>query len=158
MSLDAMTAGQPAQFRLARPVELICFALAVAQVVYVAASFVQGSWLIDPHGQPIATDFVNVWAAGRQVLDGPAAAVYDLSAHKVAEVAAVRHAFDGEYPWIYPPTFLFAAMVLALLPYVAANLAWMGLTFPAYVVAVRAIVGHRIGICWPALSPACWRT
>src|SRR5215468_8053340 len=134
MSLDAVPAGQPAQFRLARPVELTCFALAVAQAVYVAASFVQGSWLIDPGGQPIATDFVNVWAAGRQVLDGQAVQVYDVALHKSAEAAALGHDFEGEYPWIYPPIFLFAAVALVLLPYVTASVAWMLLTFPAYVV------------------------
>ena len=59
-----------AEFHLARPVELTCFALCVAQAFYLVASFVQGSFLVDPQGHAIATDFVNVWAGGRQVLDG----------------------------------------------------------------------------------------
>src|SRR5262245_11132001 len=113
MALAFHTSDRPADLKLERPVELICFALCVAQAVYIAASFVQGSWLIDPAGLPIATDFVNVWAAGRQALDGQAAAVYDVAVHKSAEAAALGHDFEGEYPWIYPPTFLFAAVALA---------------------------------------------
>jgi arabinofuranan 3-O-arabinosyltransferase len=133
-------------FHLTRPVELTCFALCVANAVYLAASFVQGSWLIDPSGQAIATDFVNVWAGGRQALDGAPQAVYDVALHKGAEDAALGHGFEGDYPWIYPPTFLLAAMGLALLPYIPAQLLWFGLTFPAYVAAIRGVIGHRIGI------------
>ncbi len=146
MAVDALSSGRLAGVRLAPPVELICFALCVAHAVYLAASFFQGSWFVDPNGQAIATDFVNVWAGGRQALDGNPVAAYDVTIHKEAEVAAVGHPFDGEYPWIYPPTFLFAAMLLALLPYVTANAVWVFLTFPAYVAAVRGIIGHRVGI------------
>src|SRR5262249_44710189 len=125
MALAHHTHDHPADFQLARPLELIAFALCVAQVVYIAASFVQGSWLLDPSGAPIATDFVNVWAAGHQALAGQAAAIYDVALQKSAEVAALGHEFDGDYPWIYPPTFLFVAVLLSLLPYVAASLIWM---------------------------------
>jgi hypothetical protein len=132
---------------------LTCFALCVAQAVYLVASYGHGLWLIDGSGQPIATDFVNVWAGGRQVLEGNAAAVYDGVAHKAAEVAAVGHPFDGDYPWIYPPTFLFAAALLALFPYVSAYAAWVLLTFPALLATVRQTVGDRIGIFFACAYP-----
>jgi hypothetical protein len=153
MALDAVHGEQPAGLHLARPVELTCFALCVTQAVYLAASFVQGSFLVDPQGHAIATDFVNVWAAGRQALDGNAAAAYDVVAHKAAEVAAVGHPFDGHYPWIYPPTFLFAATLLALLPYVQAQAAWTLLTFPAYAATIRGIIGDRIGLLLACAFP-----
>src|SRR5262249_3025773 len=153
MTLASHTQDHPADSVMTRPLELTCFALCVAQVVWVAASLVQGSWLLDPSGAPIATDFVNIWAAGRQALAGQAAAIYDVALHKSAEVTALGHDFDGEYPWIYPPTFLCAAVLLSLLPYVAANLTWMLLTFPAYVAAVRAIIGQRIGILLACAFP-----
>jgi hypothetical protein len=134
-------------------VELACFGLCVAQGVYLAASFVHGSWIFDPAGQLIATDFVNVWASGRQALDGDPTGVYDVAVHKDAEVAALRHSFAGEYPWIYPPIFFFAAVVLALLPYVPAYAAWVVLTLCAYVATVRAIIGHRLGILLACAYP-----
>jgi arabinofuranan 3-O-arabinosyltransferase len=125
----------------------------VAQCVYLAASFFQNRWIFDPNGETIATDFVNVWASGSQALDGHPAAAYDAAIHKQAEVAALDHPFDGQYPWIYPPTFFFVAALLALLPFIAAYAAWMALTFSAYVATVRAIVGGRAGILLACAYP-----
>jgi hypothetical protein len=100
MTFPAVSPGPRADWPLTRAFELGCVALCIGQAMYLAASFVQGQWLADPSGQPIATDFVNVWAAGRQALAGEPAAVYDVTLHKAAEVAAVGHDFDGEYPWL----------------------------------------------------------
>jgi len=136
---------------LAQPVVLICFALVVAHAVYVAASYVDGLWP-DRAGQP--TDFVAVWSAGKLALGGHAAAIYDWPAHKLVEESAVGHAFDGYFGWHYPPTFLFVAIVLALLPYTTAYMAWTLGTFPAYLAAIRAIVGDRIGYLLAAAFPA----
>jgi len=154
MAIDLLPSGRPDQFQLARPVELTCFALCVAQAIFLAAGFVQGLWLVNPAGQPITADFVNVWAAGRTALDGDPAAVYDAVLHNSAEEAALGHAFDGKLPWNYPPIFLLAAALLALLPYVAAHAIWMSVTFPAYLWAVRAIIGHRVGILLACAYPA----
>jgi hypothetical protein len=153
MAIDALPTGRPDSFQLTRPVELTCFALCVAQVIFLATAFVQGVWLFDSDGQVIATDFVNVWAGGRQALDGHPAAAYDVAIHKATEDAALGHGFEGEYPWIYPPTFLFVAALLALLPYVPAYAIWVVATFPAYVAAVRAIVGHRVGFLFACAYP-----
>ena len=139
---------------LARPVELICFALIVAHAVYLVASYWQGSFLTAPDGGGVATDFVNVWAAGRLVLEGHPAAAYDWPTHKAMEVAALGHPFEGYFGWHYPPTFLFAAASLASMPYAAAYLLWTFATFPAYLVAVRAIAGERVGYLLAAAFPA----
>jgi len=96
---------------------------------------------------------VNVWAAGRQVLEGHAAAAYDHTIHKAVEDLAVGHTFDGEYPWNYPPPFLFVAMGVALLPLVAGNLVWLALTFPLYAMTVRAVVGMRAGLLFACAFP-----
>jgi arabinofuranan 3-O-arabinosyltransferase len=136
---------------LAQPVVLICFALVVAHAVYLGTSYVDGLWP-DRAGQP--TDFVAVWSAGKLVLSGHAAAVYDWTAHKLIEESAVGHSFDGYFGWHYPPTFLFVAVLLALLPYTTAYMLWTLGTFPAYLAAVRAIVGDRIGYLLAAAFPA----
>jgi hypothetical protein len=140
------------EYHLSRPVELTCFALCVAQLAYLAASFVQGSWIVDPNGQLIATDFVNLWASGRQALDGAAGAVYKL-AHKRAELAALGHPFEGEYPWVYPPTFLFVTTLLACLPFLWAYVTWVALTFAGYLVAIRAIIADRAGLLFACAYP-----
>jgi hypothetical protein len=151
---DIVHSRQAAQPPLARPAELICFALVTAHAVYLVASYLQGTWLVQPDGAGIPSDFVNVWAAGRLALDGNPAAAYDWQLHKAMEVRAVGQPFDGYFGWHYPPPFLFAAAILALFPYVPAYVGWLLGTFPAYILAVRGIVGHRIGYLLAAAFPA----
>ena len=91
MAVYEMTPRRGAPAPLARPVELACFALIVAHAVYLAASYMQGSWLVLPDGGGVQSDFVNVWAAGKLVLQGSAAAAYDWPIHKAMEVMAVGH-------------------------------------------------------------------
>jgi len=153
MSVQNLAEPAPAM-PAARLVTIIGLTLALGFVVILIGAFLGGTWLVDAQGQPIANDFVNVWAAGRLALDGHAAAAYDWTLHKAAEVQAVGHAFDNYYGWHYPPTFLFAAAALALLPYTAAALIWLGITLPVYVAAVRNIVGERAGLFIALGSPA----
>jgi arabinofuranan 3-O-arabinosyltransferase len=143
-----------ANAKLARPVELFGFALAFAYAVYLVSSFIQGSWLIAADGAGLPADFVNVWAAGHLAITGHAASAYDGPTHKAIEVSAVGHPFDGYYGWHYPPTFLFVAMPLSLLPYAVACVVWTFGTFPAYLIAIRRIIGARIGYLLAAAFPA----
>jgi arabinofuranan 3-O-arabinosyltransferase len=140
-------AGAP----LAQPVVLVCFALVVAHAVYLGTSYVDGLW---PDGAGVPTDFVAVWSAGKLALGGHAASVYDWPIHKLVEQSAVGHPFEGYYGWHYPPTFLFVAIALALLPYTTAYLFWTIGTFPAYLAAMRAIIGDRAGYLLAAAFPA----
>lgn len=124
---------------------MACFVFCVAQVVYLAASFALHQWLIDAEGRGIPTDFVNVWAAGKLALLGYPDWAYVWKVHKEIENAAVGYTFTGYYGWHYPPPFLFVASVLALMPYGVAYAAWVAVTLPGYLIAIRAIVGERIG-------------
>lgn len=147
-------AGVPSRsFELTRAVELSCFALCVAQAVFIIACYANGYWLVEPSGRPIPNDFVNVWAAGHQALAGHPTAAYDLHAHKLIEDAAIGQPFAGEYPWNYPPIFLFVAAACALLPLVTANMAWLLLTFPLYLVTVRSIIGERSAVLLACAFP-----
>ena len=154
MAHYAMTPDRGAGAPLARPAELVCFALVVAHAAYLGAAYCDGIWIVAPDGGGVAADFVNVWAAGRFALLGQAAMAYDWPAHKLMEASAVGHPFDGYYPWSYPPPFLFVAAALAALPYAAAYVGWLIATFPAYLVAIRAIIGDRIGYLLAAAFPA----
>ncbi|HVV63149.1 MAG TPA: glycosyltransferase family 87 protein [Pseudolabrys sp.] len=138
----------------ARTVGLVGTVLALGYFAVLMSSYLGGYWLINTQGQPIAGDFVNVWAAGRLALDGHAAGAYDWTLHKAAEVSAVGHGFDNYYGWHYPPFFLFAAAALAIMPYSAASLVWLIATLPGYLAAMRAIVGLRAGILLALGFPA----
>ena len=128
-----------------RLVRAISLALALGYLVFLGGTFLQGNFLRDGEGRPIANDFVNVVAAGRLALDGEAAAAYDWPTHKQAEVRVIGHDFADYYGWHYPPTFLFVAAALATLPFVVAALVSLLATLAAYVAAMAGILG-RTGI------------
>jgi arabinofuranan 3-O-arabinosyltransferase len=153
MSVQNLIGAPASAMRASRLITLIGLTLALGFAIVLAGAWTSGTWLFDAQDQPTANDFVNVWAAGHLALDGHAAAAYDWTLHKAAEVAAVGHAFDNYYGWHYPPTFLFAAATLALMPYSVAALVWLGVTLPAYAAAVRGIVGERAGIFVALGSP-----
>ena len=113
--------------------------------------------LIDPFGKPIGTDFMNVWAAGKLALDGQPGAAYDYARHYAVQAQALDYAEGQEatyFGWHYPPSFMLVAALLALLPYGAALAAWMALTLPPYLAAIRAIVPHRRWLLFALAFPA----
>jgi hypothetical protein len=139
--------------KLSRPVELVCFALLVLNVTYLAAAWAQGSWVIGADGSKIFNDFVTIWAAGKMALAGHAAQAYDWSQLKPVDESIVGPV-SGYLVWPYPPTFLLAAAALALLSYVTAFFVWVFGTFVAYLAIIRAIIGDRVGYFLAAGFPA----
>jgi hypothetical protein len=111
-------------------------------------------WIMASNGKPGVTDFLVFWLAGLAALKGAAAAAYDPQLHHAAEVAAVGHAFAGQLPWRYAPIFLFAVAPLALLPYLAAFLVWVGTTAAAFSLAISRIAGTRVALVLACATPA----
>lgn len=138
--------------RLSRPVKLICLALTVANAALLGSTYVRE--LLAARGTESIYDFVTTWSAGHMALTGHAAAVYDWPALKLVDENVLGHPFDGYLAWQYPPTFLFAAAALALLPYAIAFVVWVLGTFLAYLAAIRAIIGDRVGYLLACACPA----
>jgi len=128
--------------------------LALGYLIVLGGSYLQGHFLTDPQGRPIANDFVNVWAAGRLARDGQAPAAYDWTLHRAAEVRTVGYDFDGYYGWHYPPPAFFFAAALATLPYLVAAATWLVTTLAAYVAAIAGILGLRTGVLFALGFPA----
>jgi arabinofuranan 3-O-arabinosyltransferase len=128
--------------------------LALGYLIVLGGSYLQGHFLTDPRGRPIANDFVNVWAAGRLALDGQAPAAYDWTLHRTSEVRAVGYDFDGYYGWHYPPPAFFFAAALATLPYLVAAVVWLVTTLAAYAAAIAGILGLRTGVLLALGFPA----
>lgn len=128
--------------------------MALGYLIVLGGSYLQGHFLTDPQGRPIANDFVNVWAAGRLALDGAAPAAYDWTLHRAAEVRAVGYDFDGYYGWHYPPPAFFFAAALATLPYLVAAVVWLLTTLAAYAAATAGILGLRTGVLFALGFPA----
>jgi arabinofuranan 3-O-arabinosyltransferase len=150
----ALTAATATTISARRLIAVIGLSLALGYLVILAGTYLQGHFLADVEGRPIANDFVDVYAAGRLALDGHAAAAYDWTTHKAAEVRAVGHDFADYYGWHYPPPFLFVAAALALLPYLSAALIWLLATLCAYAATLCIIMRDRIGIVLALGFPA----
>ena len=123
-----------------------CFVLFTINVVYFPIAYFSHWWIYDPNGLGIPTDFVNVWAAGKLVLDGTPALAYDWDIQKKVEVALLGQDFIGYFAWHYPPPFLFVAAFLAQFPYAVAFAGWMAISIVPYLAVFRAIVGRPFGL------------
>lgn len=143
----SVSALRPAPEQSAIPAWLVrlCLVLAVANVTLCGTAYLSQWWVYDANGLGIPTDFINVWAAGRLVLDGLPAQAYDWDIQKQVEVAKLGKDFVGYFAWHYPPPFLFVASVLAQLPYQVAFIGWAAVSFVPFLVAMRAIVGRTFG-------------
>lgn len=87
-------------------------------------------------------DFFGIWSTAKFLQSHPAPDVYD-----VARLGAFQHGlrprFTAVYPAPYSPVFLLAIRPLAWMPYSWAHLAWVGVTFGAFVWASAAALRRR---------------
>ena len=157
MTLQSLPLNQGLRPAASDMLRRVCFGLVVANAAYLVTQIIGKNWILDAGGRPIHTDFTNVYAAGRLVLDGHPAAAYDWNLHYAAENAIVGHSQAEYLGWHYPPPFLLIAGLLATLPYAVAFFVWIAATLPLYLITIRAIVGDRIGWliggAFPCLMP-----
>lgn len=110
--------------------------------------------LIDRNGQPIGTDFSNVYAAGTLTWQGRAADAYSPPLQHAAEKAV----FDGKdvpfYGWHYPPFFLAIAVLVAAIPYAFGLALWLVAGLAAYLAVIRAILPRTETLLVAAAFPA----
>jgi arabinofuranan 3-O-arabinosyltransferase len=131
----------------------VCFVLFVINASFFPAALYSHWWIYDPNGLGIPTDFVNVWAAGRLVLEGHPALAYDWDIQKKIEVALLGQDFIGNFAWHYPPPFLFVAATLAQFPYPVAFVGWVSVSLIPYLAVMRAIVGRPFGLMLAVAIP-----
>jgi hypothetical protein len=114
--------------------------LLVLSVLVFAGWIAVSDGLIDRNGQPIGTDFSNVYAAGALTWQGRSAEAYVPRLQHAAEKAV----FDGRevpfYGWHYPPFFFAIAVLVAAIPYAWGLAAWLIASFAAYLAVIRAIL------------------
>ena len=132
---------------------VVCFALSIFNVSMLQTGLISHWWIFDENGLGIPTDFVNVWSAGRLVLDGHPALAYDWDIQKQVQLAVLGQSYDGNFAWHYPPPFLFVASVLAHFPYGVAYFGWAAVSFVPYLAVMRAIVGCSFGFLLAAAFP-----
>lgn len=76
-----------------------------------------------PNGTPVGGDFINLWVAGRLVLEGQFGTIYRPEAFMAYQIDFIG-APIGYRVWAYPPHSLFLAMPFAWLDYYVALLIW----------------------------------
>ena len=130
-----------------------CFVLFVINASFFPAAYFAHWWIFDDKGLGIPTDFVNVWSAGRLVLDDHPAWAYDWDIQKQVQIAVLGQSYEGNFAWHYPPPFLFAASLLAHFPYAVAFVGWAAISFVPYLAMMRAIVGRPFGWLLAAAFP-----
>ena len=130
-----------------------CFVLFVINAAFFPAAFSAHWWIFDEKGLGIPTDFVNVWSAGKLVLEGHPAQAYDWNIQKQIQVAVLGQSYEGNFAWHYPPPFLFIASLLAHFPYATAFIGWAAISFVPYLAVMRAIVGRPFGLLLAAAFP-----
>lgn len=134
------------ELRLISPAAIVvCAVLAILQLAFFPLYYGHG-WIYEGQGLGSPTDFINVWSAGRLVLDGHPAWAYDWDIQKAVQVAVLGQDYPGNFAWHYPPPFLFIAALLAKLPYPMAFAGWAAVSAVPYLVAMRAIVGRPFGL------------
>jgi len=153
MAADPSTPMRPAENAIPKSLLNVCFVLAVVNASFFPAAYYLRCWIYDLNGQGIPTDFVNVWAAGRMVLDGHPALAYDWDLQKQIELDVLKQDFIGYFAWHYPPPFLFVASFLAQFSYATAFVGWVAASFVPYLFAIRAIVGRAFGLMLAVAFP-----
>ena len=128
--------------------------LLVVSAVGFAAWVAMAPHGIDRSGKPLGPDFMSFYAASKLALAGHAAGAWLPAAHQAAEDGIFGHTL-GYWAFFYPPAYLLLCWPLALLPYGAALLAWLGATTAAAVVLLRRWAKD---VPWIALLafPALW--
>jgi hypothetical protein len=113
--------------------------IALGYLAFLGQTLILHRWIWDTAGRPLATDFISFWSAGHLALQGNAAAAYDWPTMHRLQIAMMGLDPGGYFGWAYPPLFFCVALVLAAMPYVTAFLAWVGVSFALYAVAMARI-------------------
>ncbi len=123
--------------------------LAVSGIA-IGAMFVTAKGLVDYQGRPVGTDFSNVYAAGKYVLEGKPAAPF-LPALQFEKEKSIFGAETPFYGWHYPPVFLALAALLALMPYLLSLIVWQIASLALYLWNILSIAQDRRALL-PALA------
>lgn len=123
----------PASYRTLLVATLAAYAIGAAVVVQL---YTPAQWPLDMVNHAVGRDFVNVWAAGRLVLEGQVAVLFDPDAY-LAALGRLVHPALAPHVWSYPPTTLLIAAPFGLLPYGWALALWTLAGLAAFVAVSR---------------------
>ena len=94
-----------------------------------------------PMPEPVSTDFISFYAAGRLANDGMPELAYDSAMHSMTEQAIFGDTGLRYHHFLYPPVFLPICQALAAIDYLPSQVAFIFLTAAAYFCALRVVLG-----------------
>ena len=92
---------------------------------------------------PLGSDFFSFWTAGRMAAESGAADAYDPLLNFQMQQKLLNDTDPFFLPFLHPPQFLFVAISLAALPYVAAWLTFSFSTLAGYVAAMSKLATQK---------------
>ena len=138
--MGALKTGEWLTHDRVRRIVVICLIVSLASLVLL---FATAHGTLDWKGRPIGTDYSEVYAAGRMAWDGAAANVWDWPTHFKVQQGLHHSRTVDLYGWHYPPPFLFVAMAIASLPYIAGLVVWQAATLGPFTLMICRITGRR---------------
>lgn len=127
------------RYRLTRMRIIIASCAMLALAVGVSAvQFSRADHYILSGGAAIGGDFVAFYTAAHSLIEGDAAAIYNLDTfeNKLHRYGPPKDRFG--LSWQYPPTYFFLIAPLAFLGFIPGYVAWTGGTAAAYFATMRA--------------------
>ncbi|MFZ5618693.1 MAG: glycosyltransferase family 87 protein [Pseudomonadota bacterium] len=126
----------------------------VVTVASLAVLLATSDGLKDALGRPLGSDFVAFHVAGAIALEDGGAAAYNPEKQYAEHRELLGEEAPRFWPFLYPPAFIFIAMGLASLPYLAGWLAWMAGTLGLYAGAMQKLApGKFAGLLALAFPP-----
>ena len=148
--MTVWTAIRTGDWLTAARLRAYCVILIVFAVFGLGFLLVRSDGLVDYQNRPLGTDFSNVYAAGKWVLEGRPEAPFSPALQHEME-RKIFGAHTPFYGWHYPPVFLGLAALLALPPYLLSLALWQAATLALYLWNIAAIAGDR-RVLLPALA------
>jgi alpha-1,2-mannosyltransferase len=108
-------------------------------------SVLLGPGHLDLAGQPIGTDYLQFYAAGRTLLRGDAASLYDFTYQAELEREIIGPDLTNYYAFITPPFLAWVFVPLALLPYALSFAVWSLLGLGALAGSLMLLHGSTFG-------------
>ena len=96
--------------------------------------------MTDLLGRPIGTDFSGFWTAGRMILDGRPADIFDPVTHVTFQRELYQRADIQVYGWHYPPFLMPVAAAVASLSYIVGFIVWQLSTLAMFVAMLRSVL------------------
>ena len=104
--------------------------------------------------QRLKGDFLAYYAGSTLALDGEPSAAYDTQRVLAEQVKVTGDEEERTFAWLYPPTFFFFVLPLALAPIVLSLMAWFAATGALGLTALRRITRDRAVLFLAVAFPA----